>query len=165
MKGITQNITVVEEKRSVQKFFFIASCRTRSENSWSRVTRLLQGSYGLVRFVKEESLSLLHWFPDSTNSPNSYFFPLLTGVAPACTCRVNSRDKVVLTSTNDLCALFFVSGNTVLERDTFLLGVSSRPPAAVRTHWSESFIFRSLTLLSSRGSARSPSPCPNCSLN
>lgn len=85
--------------------------------------------------------------------------------APACTCRVNSRDKVVLTSTSDLCALFFVSGNTFLERGTFLLGVSSRPRTAVRTHWSESFIFHSLTLLSSRESTRLPSPCPNRSLS
>lgn len=32
----------------------------------------------------------------------------------------------------------------------------SRPSTAVRTHWSESFIFRSLTLLSFRKSMRSP---------
>lgn len=41
--------------------------------------------------------------------------------------RVNSRDKVVLTSTNDLCALFFVSGNTFLERGTSL-SLSPRAP-------------------------------------
>lgn len=56
---------------------------------------------------------LVLWFDQLAEVP--FLF-----LARLCTCRVNSRDKVVLTSTNDLCALFFVSGNTFLERSTSL---------------------------------------------
>lgn len=141
--------------------------------SFSHSSRV-QRSCGLLRFVKSGSFFSLSFTCSRARLTLAELLFLLVICRRPCTCRrVNSRDKVVLTSTNDLCALFFVSGNTFLERGTSLslsLCISfsaplraisypllpSRPSTAVRTHWSESFIFRSLTLLSFRKSMRSP---------
>lgn len=168
LKGITKNvnITVIEEgeKKEISPEIFSSRLVVHVPKTHSQESRgFLQGSYGLVRFVKERIALLFTCSQTRPTRRTLISFPYTPTLA--CTCRVNSRDKVVLTSTNDLCALFFVSGNTFPERDTFLHRRIVASPAAVRTHWSESFTFRSLTLLSSRESTRSPSPYPNRSLS
>jgi hypothetical protein len=69
----------------------------------------LQGFPEGAAFVKREraACSLLHLFPASIDSLKFHFSFVLACVDPVVP---KSRDKVVLTSTNDLCALFLVSG-------------------------------------------------------
>lgn len=71
------------EKKDQTGNFFIASCRTHSENSQSRVTGVFARKLRSRAVCKGKDRSPLHLFPDSSNSPNSYFFP---PTHTACTC-------------------------------------------------------------------------------
>jgi len=121
-------------------------CRTHSASLQLRIVRLLQRSYGLVRFVKEESLSSS--LVPRLDQLAELLFLSLTHRRPRELLRQSCLDKherfvcIVLRQRQHVSRTRYFSPRRRI--------VAS--PAVVRTHWSESFIFRSLTLLSSRES-------------